>query len=371
MAILPSYRSHIIFRGTPSERLLCLVGDLDRDGTAEIVIGSRLPRAEIYWFSRTRSGEWLPHLLDDTLSTLEAGGVLADIDHDGDLDLIAGEDWSGSGLFWWECHTYPTLAWKRRLIFQMPANASHDQLLADLDGDGRQELYFWNKGSETLFGVPLPDDPCLSPWPDVRPVVTGVREEGLATADVDGDGRLELVAGQSWYRLGKDGWERYVYAQGYVSPKIVTADFDGDGHPEIILAECDASLRGKQYGRLVRFTASPDPTSLWLPELLHDRLLDPHSLQVADFDGDGHPDLFVGEEGLPDGNDPHPPAQRIYQNQDGHLVEHIIADNLSSHEAKIIELDGKLGLVIKPYRNLRSSVPRPPEVDCIQLLLPE
>ena len=42
-------------------------------------------------------------------------------------------------------------------------------------------------------------------------------------------------------------------------------------------------------------------------EVLHDRLLDTHTLQVADFDGDGRPDLYVGEMGRADWTVPHPP----------------------------------------------------------------
>jgi hypothetical protein len=371
MATLPRFQTRTIYKGTPAERVLCLVGDLNRDGVPEIIVGSRLPKAEIHWFSRTGSGEWLPHLLDGSLYTLEAGGALADIDGDGDLDLVAGEDWSGSHLFWWEHPEYSTLTWRRHVICRMPGNGSHDQLVADLDGDGYQELYFWNQGSETLFCVPVPDDPKVSPWPGVQPVATGVREEGLAVADVDGDGRLELIAGQAWYRRERGRWRRYPYARGYVSPKIAVADFDGDGRPEIVLAEGDASLKGRQYGRLLRFRAGSDPAGLWQEELLHERLLDPHSLQVADFDGDGRPDLFVGEEGMPDGNDPHQPAQRIFLNCDGRLEEQVIAEDVPSHEAKVIELDGRMGLVLKPYRNLNSRLPRAPEVDHIRLLLPQ
>ena len=40
----------------------------------------------------------------------------------------------------------------------------------------------------------------LATTTDVREIATELVEEGLAAADVDGDGRLELVAGQSWYR---------------------------------------------------------------------------------------------------------------------------------------------------------------------------
>ena len=224
----------------------------------------------------------------------------------------------------------------------MPANQSHDQMLADVDGDGRPELYFWNQQASALFCVPVPPDPRVSPWPGLHVVAGGLKEEGLCVADVDGDGKLELIAGLSWYRpLGGRLWERHEFARGFVSPKSVAADFDGDGRPEIVISEGDASLNRREFGRVVLFKAGPREQDLWEPHVLHDRLLEPHSLQVADFDGDGRPDLFVGEMGMPDGVNSHPPALRIYQNLGGgSFREHVIDEGVGTHEAKVIVLDG-------------------------------
>ncbi len=38
---------------------------------------------------------------------------------------------------------------------------------------------------------------------------------------------------------------------------------------------------------------------------------------------------------------------------------------------KLIVLDGRVGITGKPYRNLRSEAPRGPDVDCVNLWLPE
>lgn len=370
----PSFRRYTIHTAGPAERVLCVVGDLNNDGIPEIVIASRRPSPELYWLARTESGEWKKYLIDDTFPSLDAGGVLFDVDGDGDLDFIAGQDVQGDRLYWWECPDNPTRPWVRREICQMPGHQSHDQIVGDFDCDGHPELIFWNQRASTLFWVPIPPDPRVSPWPGVQPIATGVREEGLAIADVDGDGRRELIAGQSWYRPVKprEGiWERYPFAEGFVATRVAAADFAGDGRSEIILAEGDASLHGRTYGRLVRLRPGSDPTRFWESELLHDRLLDPHSLVVADFDGDGRPDLFVGELGMPSGDDPHPPAQRIYWNRDGRFEEEIIDSGLGTHESKAIEIDGRIGIVGKPYRNMKSAQPRGPEIDSIHLWLPE
>ena len=71
------------------------------------------------------------------------------------------------------------------------------------------------------------------------------------------------------------------------------------------------------------------------------------------------PDLFVGELGDPQGLDEHPPAQRIWFNRDGELREQVIDRGLGTHESKAICLDGRVGIVCKPFRSLRGDCASP------------
>ena len=50
--------------------------------------------------------------------------------------------------------------------------------------------------------------------------------------------------------------------------------------------------------------------------------------------------------------------------------EHIIDAGVGTHEAQVIELDGRVGIVSKPYRSLQDSAPRPAGVDALYLYLP-
>ena len=373
MTAVPLFRRHTIYEGGPAERMDCVVGDLDGDGVQEFVIATRNPDG-LHWFGRTDRGAWVPHLMDDSFPSISVGTALADLTGNGKLDLISGTSDRGNHVFWWECPDNPedpARRWTRRVVFELPDNRIHDLMLADIDGDGRDELYVWNPDAETIFMVPVPDDPYVTPWPGVSKVATGVNEQDFAVADVDGDGRLELITGTSWYRLLPSGdWERHVFAEGYGGVRVRAADFDGDGRPEIAVCEVALDI-GQTYGRLALFRPGADVEKLWEAEVLHDRLLDAHTLQVADFDGDGRPDIYVGEMGRGDWTQPHPPNQILFLSRGDRMEEHVIDTGIGTHEAQVIELDGKVGIISKPYRWLQDTAPRPQVVDNLYLYMPE
>jgi len=327
--------------GVAAMNLLCVVGDVNGDGLPDIVIAPRSGR--MVWFENPGGiqGDWPMHLMDH-VRFVEAGGVLYDLTGSGYPDFIAGGDFQSDELSWWENPGPEGGLWKRRVILKTGKPQFHDQLIGDVTNDGRQSLVFWNQGGQTLYWVPLPQDPTQSPWPDIKVIATGYSEEGLAIGDIDGDGKNELISGNHWYKyIGEDRWEAHPFAQGYVSTRVEVGDINGDGQKEILLAEGDAHLFGKhQGGKLAWFKPKGDVRDLWEEHVIDDLLQDPHSLQLGDFSGNGHLDVFVGEIGIPGSNIK--PRILIYEN-DGkaHFTRHVIDDEVGTHEAKAADLFGR------------------------------
>jgi hypothetical protein len=87
----------------------------------------------------------------------------------------------------------------------------------------------------------------------------------------------------------------------------------------------------------------------WERTVLLDRLYDGHTIDVLDFNGDGHLDIFSAEMRLDAKN---PGSIRILLGDGkGNFKTHVVQDNIGCHEGKIVDIDGDgdFDIVSKPY----------------------
>ena len=319
---------------------ITLIADVNGDGRENIIIGSRDGEITLFWYE---SPSWKRHDMAFA-PLLEAGGVVLDITGNGRPDVVAGQQAPETKLWWFECPEDPTEPWPRRMIEDRFVNY-HDQTFGDVDGDGEVELVFPVRNDGILVYYDIPPEPRLEPWPHEYGHIIGQgfkRLEGVAVADINADGRSEIICGPHVFRPGAnptEPWQVEPIAPGYVMTRIGVADLDGDGRLEIVLCEGES-----EPGRLTWFS-QPD----WRPHVLRDDLFHPHTLQIADFNGDGLPDIFVAEMGL--GRNPNP-RMFIYRNRGaGRFQEVLIEQGIAMHEAKVGDLtgNGQPDIVGKPY----------------------
>jgi hypothetical protein len=297
----------------------------------------------LFWYENPG---WERHTIART-PQLEVGQALADINSNGRLDLVVGQGVHYHDVYWFEQPPDPREPWDRHLVTDA-YEKYHDIAIGDIDGDGSTELVLLSQASETICYYDIPTDPTSGPWPDenCHLIDEGRRLEGVELADVDGDGQLEVIAGTNVYhRPAADGdWVRKPIATGWDDTRVAVADLDGDGDPEVVVSEGDSPVHGTHPGRLAWF----DPPE-WKMNLLEDDLFCPHSLEIADFDGDGNPDLYVAEMGLAVNGDP---QHLIYLNDgSGSFSRSVIAQGVPTHEARVADLDGdgRPDIVGKPY----------------------
>ena len=352
----------------------CLTDDLTGNGYPDVVVGGlghtrlvdvpvlgkrlnlrgfpvtstivRKMESTVFWYENPG---WKRHTISNP-ENLSVGGALGDITGDGRSDLVAGQN-LGSELYWFEQPANPREEWTRYLITDEFVKY-HDVTVADVDDDGEDEVVVLSQESETVFYYDIPADPRQSPWPaDHRHVVDDdLNVEGVRVLDIDGDGRTELVAGANLFRRdpATDDWDREVIADGWEWTRVVTGDVDGDGADEVVISEGDLPYQDDRLGRVSIFD-----TLEWTETPLADDLSNPHTLQLADFDGNGHLDVLVAEMGLEMKDDPSfEPEMMIYRNDgEGSFEREVIEHGVPTHEAKAVDMtgNGRPDIVGKSY----------------------
>ena len=364
-----------------------VVGDLNRDGRPDVVVcGRATGNIRIYWNDWPEKAQWIRHEVDHAHKSLTAVGLRLNGMAKGKAIVAGGDE---ETLLYVPGNPKP-------LVLYKGASIIHSAVM-DVDGDGDDDFIGAAYSPGFIYWLEQPKRPLVEPWKfhliedsAHGPGLNGVH--GLHVADVDGDGKMELIAnsGQpvgpfansiAWLKplAGGTKWARHVFANGDapgLSHYHGAGDLNGDGRTDIVSAakvgkdgqwfawwEQPPAGREGPWTRHLLSEGEDGATNALVADVNGDGKMDviasrghgrgllwfegpsfqkhdidatlygPHSLAIGDIDGDGDVDLVTCAK------DSYVVAW--FENDGkGAFRKHVLHENQAAYDIRLVDLDG-------------------------------
>jgi dienelactone hydrolase len=319
-----------------SEYPACAVIDVNKDGKLDIVSGGHWYEAPAWKKHFLREVEVIRGRFDD-YSNLEL-----DVNADGWTDIVS-VNYRSQSLFWMEhpgekIRTDPDTPWTKHAI-DRPGPMETGRL-CDIDGDGKLDILPNGVGFACWYEL-VHDKGTGDKGLETKGVAVGgagdhgaarfikhdlpqeVSGHGVGFGDINGDGRGDIVGPRGWLEAPEDRKSgRWIWHADWeltrdASIPILVYDVDGDGDADVIWGRGhryglywleqggDILARSASEGKVATTGDTSPVRRTWTWRAIDTSWAQPHSIFLADLDGDKQPELVAGKRYMGhEGNDP-------------------------------------------------------------------
>jgi len=306
---------------TGSSPVAVSAADLNGDGKPDLIVVNNSSNTVSVLFSTIAAGDVAPSFAAQQTFATDAGPTsiaIADANGDGKPDLIVANNGANNLSVLLNLTTpgnaTPSFAVKQ--AFAVGANPAA-VISADLNSDGKPDLIAANFGDNTvsiLFNTVassavLPSFAAKQDFASAFDPVGAGRPGFVTTADLNGDGKPDLVITDGdnfgvFINTTTPGSAtatyaaRQIFAIGTTVGPIAIADINGDGKLDVVAASDsqDASHVG-QLMLSINTTASGASAASFAAPQIFATGLDPRSVISIDINGDGKPDVITANRG--------------------------------------------------------------------------